>query len=146
MRNWAQASRFKYLCLFSILWSDKGRCGWERGAESSHQMFFCLQMNVAINIEESSSFRKQWSSSLNHWLPFRHLFQLPDQSHNWDSSCCCLWPSDWHPSQYRDGSGPTTQGSLWCSELTFDEETRKPEGFHEEYPGVKWTVLLFRCL
>lgn len=34
----------------------------------------------------------------------------------------------------ENGSGPTALGYLWCSELTFEEETRKP-GFQEESPG-----------
>lgn len=44
----------------------------------------------------------------------------------------------------ENGSGPTAGGYLWCSELTFDEETGKP-GFQEESPGAKWTILPFRC-
>lgn len=38
------------------------------------------------------------------------------------------------------GPGPRARGYIWCSELPFDEETRKPEGLQEESPGAKWTV------
>ena len=40
--------------------------------------------------------------------------------------------------------GPRTQGALWCSNLPFDEETRKPYGFQKESPDAKWTVKPYR--
>lgn len=92
------------------------------------------RVNVAVNAEQPSSSRKQWSSTES-LTPFQASpFGCLTQSHNWDSSCC-PWPNNWQPCQSREW---IWSHSLWLSVVLWTNPLMKNQKIRRISGRISW--------